>query len=137
MIAFNYETTFNLKDEKRLEDWISKVILTHKREEGEINYIFCSDEYLHKLNVEFLQHDTLTDVISFDNSLGNLISGDVYISIDRVMENAKEFKVAFDEELCRVMVHGILHYAGLKDKSEQERFEMRKQEDLALLLLIN
>lgn len=137
MITFNYETSFSLKDEKLLDNWVAKVILKYSREEGEINYIFCDDEYLHKLNVEFLQHDTLTDVISFDNSLGNLISGDVYISVERVMENAKDYKVSFDEELHRVMIHGILHYAGLKDKSEQERLEMRKQEDLALLLLCN
>ena len=135
MIAFNYETSFNLKDEKRLEDWISKVILKQKCEEGEINYIFCDDEYLLKLNVEFLQHDTLTDIISFDNSLGKLINGDVFISIERVKENAKEYNVTFEEELHRVMIHGILHYMGLKDKSADEKMIMRKEENKALSFL--
>lgn len=137
MITFNYETSFKLKDEDLLENWISEIINKHNREEGEINYIFCDDEYLHKLNVEFLEHDTLTDVISFDNSLGNLISGDVYISIERVVDNAKDFKVSFEEELHRVIIHGILHYSGFKDKTVDEKFQMRYQEDEALMLLNN
>ena len=137
MITFNYETSFKLKDEDLLENWISEIINKHNRKEGEINYIFCDDEYLHKLNVEFLQHDTLTDVISFDNSLGNLISGDVYISIERVVDNAKDFKVSFEEELHRVIIHGILHYSGFKDKTVDEKFQMRYQENEALMLLNN
>ena len=135
MITFNYETNFDLKDEKSLENWINNIVVDKGFELGEINYIFCDDVYLHKLNVEFLQHDTLTDVISFDNSLGKLINGDIYISVERVVDNAKDFKVSFDDELHRVMIHGVLHYMGFKDKSEDEIEEMRSEENRALSLL--
>jgi probable rRNA maturation factor len=137
MIAFNYETLFQLKDENLLENWIEKVVLEKGFEIGEINYIFCDDMYLHKLNVEFLQHDTLTDIISFDNSLGKLISGDIFISVERVNENAADFKVSFEEEIHRVMIHGVLHYMGLKDKSDVEKTEMRNAENSALLIINN
>jgi rRNA maturation RNase YbeY len=135
MITFNYETTFQLQEEGRLENWIKKIIYKHECELGEINYIFCNDAYLHKLNVDFLQHDTLTDIISFDNSLGKLINGDVFISVERVAENAKDFGVSFDEELQRVIIHGVLHYIGFKDKTEEEQQEMTFQENNAISLL--
>lgn len=135
MITFNYETSFELKDENDVQNWIEKVVSDKGFEVGEINYIFCDDAYLHKLNVEFLQHDTLTDIISFDNSLGKLINGDVFISIERVEDNAKDFKVYFDEELHRVLIHGVLHYMGFKDKSDDEKQEMRNLENNALSLL--
>ncbi|UAM97694.1 rRNA maturation RNase YbeY [Polaribacter litorisediminis] len=135
MITFNYETEFAIKNETQLENWIEKVVLDKGFELGEVNYIFCDDEYLLKLNVEFLQHDTLTDIISFDNSLGKLINGDIFISVERVKENAKEYSVTFEEELHRVMIHGILHYMGLKDKSADEKMVMRKEENKALLYL--
>ena len=135
MITYNYETDFNLEDEKHLENWIEKVVSDKDFELGEVNYIFCDDEYLLKLNVEFLQHDTLTDIISFDNSLGKLINGDIFISIERVKENANEYSVTFEEELYRVMIHGILHYMGLKDKSADEKMMMRKEENIALAVL--
>lgn len=137
MITFNYETNFKLENEKSLENWIGRVIEHHGCEVGEVNYIFCDDEYQHKLNMEFLHHDTLTDIISFDNSLGKLINGDIYISIDRVVENAKDFKVLFLEELTRVMIHGVLHYIGFKDKTEEDQKEMTRQENTALLELGN
>jgi rRNA maturation RNase YbeY len=132
MITFNYETSFELKSESLLEYWIDNVVSEEDYCIGEINYIFCDDEYLHKLNVEFLQHDTLTDIISFDNTLGNLISGDIYISIERVTDNAKDFNVSFLDELHRVMIHGVLHYMGYKDKSEEEKLKMRNAENMAL-----
>ena len=135
MITFNYETDFNLNDEKPLEGWIQKVVSEKGFEVGEINYIFCDDAYLLKLNVEFLQHDTLTDIISFDNSLGKLLNGDIFISIERVEDNAKDFKVSFDDELHRVMIHGVLHYMGFKDKSDDEKKVMRKEENKALSVL--
>jgi rRNA maturation RNase YbeY len=135
MITFNYETEFVVEQETQLENWIEKVVSDKDFELGEVNYIFCDDEYLLKLNVEFLQHDTLTDIISFDNSLGKLINGDVFISIERVKENAKEYNVTFEEELHRVMIHGILHYMGLKDKSADEKMIMRKEENKALSFL--
>ena len=105
MIVFNYETPFELLNEIQTQEWIQKVVADNGFEIGEINYVFCDDNYLHKLNVEFLNHDTLTDIISFDNTLGKLISGDIFISIERLDENAKDFKVSFENELHRVMIH--------------------------------
>ena len=135
MITFNYETEFNIEDENQLEIWVEKVVSDKGFELGEINYIFCDDAYLLKLNVEFLQHDTLTDIISFDNSLGKLINGDIFISVERVEDNAKDFKVSFDDELHRVMIHGVLHYMGFKDNSDDEKKVMRKEENKALSVL--
>jgi len=137
MIEFNYETDFNLKDESLLKDWIRTVASDQDFELGEINYIFCDDAYLHKLNVEFLDHDTLTDIISFDNSLGKLLNGDIFISVERVKDNAADFNVSFQDELHRVMIHGVLHYMGYKDKTGDEKKMMRNQEDLALCKLSN
>ncbi len=137
MTTFNYETDFELSDEVALETWVEQIISNKGFEPGEINFIFCDDEYLHRLNVEFLQHDTLTDVISFDNSLGKLISGDVFISVERVKENASDFNVTFDEELHRVMIHGILHFLGFKDKTLEDEKLMRQEENNALSLLNN
>lgn len=129
MISFNYETNFELDNEDKLSSWISNTISDEGFKEGEINYIFCDDAYLLNLNIEFLDHDTLTDIISFDYTMGKLISGDVYISIDRVRENAKDFNVSFENELSRVMIHGILHYCGYKDKTDRETSEMRSKEN--------
>ena len=137
MVAFNFETNFKLKNEKLLEDWICEVVKTHGFTVGEINFIFCDDTYLHGLNIAFLQHDTLTDVISFDNTIGKLISGDVFISVERVADNAKDYKVSFDNELRRVMIHGVLHYIGFKDKTILEKTKMTAAEDQALMLLKN
>lgn len=134
MISFNYETSFELEDETRYENWLSEVIDSEGKTEGEINYIFCDDEYLLQKNIEFLDHDTLTDIISFDYTMGNLLSGDIFISIERVKENALEYNVAFDEELRRVMAHGILHYCGYKDKTEEESSMMRNKEDEKIIL---
>lgn len=132
MIVFNYETPFELPNEIQTQEWIQKVVADNGFEIGEINYVFCDDNYLHKLNVEFLNHDTLTDIISFDNTLGKLISGDIFISIERVEENAKDFKVSFENELHRVMIHGVLHYMGFKDKSDDDKIKMRNAENQAL-----
>lgn len=129
MISFNYETDFELPNEDELSQWISNVIDEEDFREGEINYIFCDDAYLLDLNIEFLQHDTLTDIISFDYTMGKLISGDIYISIERIQENSEIFEVSFSDELSRVMVHGVLHYCGYKDKSEAEEAEMRLKEN--------
>jgi probable rRNA maturation factor len=129
MINFNYETDFNLDNEEAIEAWLGNVITSEKKKEGEINYIFCDDEYLHKINVEYLDHDTLTDIISFDYSMGNELHGDIFVSIERVSDNAADFNVSFEEELKRVLVHGILHYCGYKDKGEAEELLMRSKED--------
>lgn len=132
MINFNYETDFKLENETQVSLWISSVIKSENCIEGDINYVFCDDEYLHKINVEYLNHDTFTDIISFDYSIGKNLQGDIFISIDRVTENAKEFKASFQDELARVLVHGILHYCGYKDKSEDEAIIMRDKENFYL-----
>jgi rRNA maturation RNase YbeY len=129
MISFNYETEFELPNENEIEKWLSKVIVSESKKEGDINYIFCDDEYLHEINVKYLDHDTLTDIISFDYSIGNELHGDIFVSIERVADNAKDFNVSFDEELKRVLAHGILHFAGYKDKSEADELKMRSKED--------
>ena len=132
MISFYSETDFTLQKEDQISKWISKIISSEGFEEGEVSYIFCDDEYLLKLNIEFLNHDTLTDIISFDNSLGKQINGDIYISVERVKENATIFNNPFTEELHRVIIHGILHYCGFKDKSEADTKTMRSKETVAL-----
>jgi rRNA maturation RNase YbeY len=135
MINFYYETNFQLNNEGSLSGWVTSVIHSEGYKEGEINYIFCTDEYLLQLNLEFLKHDTLTDIISFDYSVGKQINGDIYISIERVADNAKDFDVDFAIELQRVMVHGILHYCGYKDKSIADMELMRHKEDQYLAKL--
>ncbi|UMY66362.1 MULTISPECIES: rRNA maturation RNase YbeY [unclassified Flavobacterium] len=129
MITFNYESDFELTNESRYGDWISRVVQSEGKKEGEISYVFCDDAYLHEINVQYLQHDTLTDIISFDYSLGNEISGDIFISVERVQDNAVDFNVAFEEELLRVMAHGVLHYCGYKDKSPEDETLMRTKEE--------
>ena len=129
MISFNYETDFTLSNESLYEEWISRIIDSEGFDEGEINYIFCDDDYLHKINVDYLDHDTLTDIISFDYTEGNLLQGDIFVSIERVKDNAKDFKVSFEEELKRVLSHGVLHYCGYKDKSPEDEALMRSKEE--------
>lgn len=135
MILFNYETDFELVNTSKYESWIENTITSESFDLGELNYVFCDDEYLHKLNVEFLDHDTLTDVISFDYTMGKLISGDIFISVERVADNAKDLNISFDDELARVMIHGVLHYCGYKDKSEKDVIIMRSKEDFYLNIL--
>ena len=137
MVTFSYETEFEISNESILENWVKTIISNNGYETGELNFIFCDDEYLHKLNVEFLNHDTFTDVISFDNTLGKLISGDIFISVERVRENANEYNATFEDELHRVMIHGALHFLGFKDKSPEDEKMMRYQENDALLILNN
>ncbi|MDM1533496.1 rRNA maturation RNase YbeY [Myroides marinus] len=129
MIFFNYETDFQLVDEAKYEDWIEEIVASEGLIAGDISYIFCDDEYLHEINVKYLDHDTLTDIISFDYCEGKIVSGDIFLSIERVRENAKEFNVSFDTELLRVMSHGVLHYCGYKDKSAEDERVMRSKEE--------
>lgn len=128
-INFFSETDFVLGEEQDYSNWITRVIQSEEKKLGEINYIFCDDAYLHEINVKYLNHDTLTDIISFDNTVGDTLHGDIYISIERVNENAALFKAEFTEELKRVMVHGILHFCGYKDKSERDSELMRRKEE--------
>ncbi|WP_299213873.1 rRNA maturation RNase YbeY [uncultured Dokdonia sp.] len=132
MIEFNSVHDFKIENADVISSWLHQVIQEENKEAGELNYIFCDDEYLHKMNVHFLDHDTLTDVISFDYTEGVLISGDVFISTERVTENALEFNVSFTDELHRVMVHGLLHYCGYKDKTEDDEKLMRVKENYYL-----
>jgi probable rRNA maturation factor len=129
MISFNYEIEFQLDNEDRYASWISNVIVSENKKEGDINYIFCDDEYILEINKQYLNHDYYTDIISFDYSVGNELHGDIFISIDRVRENAVEYNVTLEEELKRVIIHGVLHYCGYKDKSEEDELLMRAKED--------
>lgn len=129
MISFNYETKFQLENETDISKWISSVISSEKFKEGDINYVFCDDDYLLKLNIKFLNHNTLTDIISFNDSIGKILQGDIFISVERVKENAENFNVSFQEELNRVMVHGILHYCGYKDKTKTHSKIIRSKEN--------
>ena len=136
MINFNYETDFQLDNETAIASWLNAVILSENKKEGEINYVFCDDVYLHQINMEYLNHDTLTDIISFDYSIGNELHGDIFVSVERVLDNAHDFKVSFDDELKRVLVHGVLHYCGYKDKSPEEEIQMRQKEEEKMALFL-
>ena len=135
MITFNSETSFTLKNQKKLVKWIGDVISSEGFQVGEINYIFCDDSYLNKINQEFLNHDTFTDIISFDYTLGKEVGGDIFISIERVLENAEKFNDVFENELHRVMIHGILHFIGYKDKTKKDKTLMRTKEDEKIFIL--
>lgn len=132
MIEFYSETDFKIEDTKALSHWISEIILHENHELGDLTYVFCDDAYLHKLNLQFLNHDTLTDIISFDNSLGKQIHGEIYISVERVKENAGTYQVAFLDELHRVIIHGVLHFCGYKDKTKKQQETMSCKENEAL-----
>jgi|TARA_B110000879_G_C10777978_1_gene357889 rRNA maturation RNase YbeY len=134
MIVFNKEVVFQFQNEDFLVKWIGEVVEKENYREGELSFIFCSDAFLLEKNMEFLKHDTLTDIISFDYTIGSLVSGDIFISIERVIENAAAFKVSFEDELHRVMVHGILHYCGYRDNERDDKELMRSKEDYYLSL---
>jgi len=132
MIAFEYFETEEITEMNQNKKWLNQVISNEDKEEGDITYIFCDDDYLLEKNIRFLNHNTLTDVITFDYCEGNSVSGDIFISIERVKENSEVFKVDFLTELNRVMVHGLLHLLGYKDKTERESNLMRKKENYYL-----
>lgn len=134
MISFNSETNFSLVNDDDVAFWLRNCLLEEEKKEGEINYIFCDDNYLAEKNIKYLKHNTLTDIISFDYTMGRIIAGDVFISVERVLENAQEYGVGFDDELHRVMIHGILHFCGYKDKIKEEKQLMRSKEDYYLSL---
>ena len=128
-IEFHYELDFRLHNEERTENWICDAIGSEKAIPGELSFIFVSDEYLLDLHQRFMNKDSLTDILTFDYSEDGYISGDIFISVSRVRENAIEYKVEFEEELNRVMIHGVLHLLGYDDRDEIARLEMRKKED--------
>ncbi len=129
MIEFNFnEVSFDF-DQEGHRLWLQNVIISEQKSEGEITFIFCRDDYLLELNKQFLDHDTLTDIITFDNSLGALLGADIFISTERVADNANDYNVSFDEELRRVLVHGVLHLCGYKDKTVIDQALMTNKED--------
>lgn len=136
MIYFHSEDIpFTLKNKTQLKQWITKTIESKKQKAGEINFIFCSDAYLLSLNQQYLKHQTLTDIITFDyskNLKNKPISGDIFISLERVKENAATFSKTMENELHRVMIHGILHLLGYTDKTTENKQEMTRQEDMYL-----
>jgi len=129
MITFHFKSKLVIQNKTDYADWINRVVVSEGFSAGQIDYIFCSDDYLLQLNEEYLNHDTFTDIITFDYTNGKTISGDIFISIERVEDNAKKFGVEFSNELKRVMSHGVLHLAGFGDKSKEEKKTMREKED--------
>ena len=123
---------FNLSNKLKIKTWINRIIELEKKTPGQLNFVFTSDEELLKTNIQFLNHNTLTDIITFDYCEDKTVNGDIIISIDRVKENAETFNVEFDNELKRVMIHGVLHLCGYKDKSAVDSQLMREKENWAL-----
>lgn len=129
MISFHYETDFVLPSKEGIfEKWVQEIISSEGKEEGDIAYIFCDDAYLLNINREFLNHDTLTDIITFDYTEDEMLGADIYISVERLEENAEEYKETFLNELLRVMAHGVLHLCGYKDKTDADSLKMREKE---------
>jgi rRNA maturation RNase YbeY len=131
MINFHTEAIdFKVLNPIKTKRWLKSVIESEGFELLEINYIFCNDEYLHTINVEYLEHDTLTDIITFDNSEEDqLIEGDIFVSIERIIDNTKDFNTTFEQEFKRVIVHGVLHLCGYFDKTDEDEKQMRDKED--------
>jgi probable rRNA maturation factor len=129
MISFFYETDFKIKQSKTWKEKIQEVVKAENHSVEEVNYIFCDDAYLLQINKDFLQHDYYTDVIGFQYSESGPLVGDIYISVERIEENAQTNQVSFENELARVMIHGILHFMGYKDKRPEDEQKMREGEE--------
>jgi rRNA maturation RNase YbeY len=135
---FTEDITYTLKKKTAIKDWLKLAVTAEGYVLEELNFIFCSDEYLLRINQDYLQHDDYTDVITFDNSeQPKTIAGDIFISIERIRENAKGLKVSPHDELCRVIIHGTLHLLGYKDKGKAAKLQMTAREDHYLSLLQN
>ncbi len=131
---FNHEIRFRIKHKKHLKNWVQQTILQEGKQPGEINIILCADVFLHEINVDYLNHDTLTDIITFDYSENNVVSGELFISVERVKENAAFYSSSLYNELHRVIIHGVLHLCGYYDRNKKEMALMRKKEDVYLSL---
>lgn len=131
MIQYFYENITETVDQN-YKIWLQDIIVSEQKKIGEINYIFCDDEYILKVNQDYLQHDYYTDIITFDYVKGKTISGEIFVSLQRISDNASTLSKDYEEELRRVLAHGILHLCGYKDKSEEEEREMRNKEDYYL-----
>ena len=135
MITFEYIINSTFKPSVSHKIWLQQVIRNEGKVPGDISYIFCDDDYMLERNIQFLNHDTYTDILTFDECVGNVVAGSILISVDRVAENAKRFEKSFENEFLRVLVHGTLHLCGYKDKSEEDAKLMRQKEDEALAIL--
>ena len=135
MRYFTKNTTFRLKNKRIINSWIKEIIVKEGKIPQNISFIFCDDLYLSELNKTYLKHKTLTDIITFDYCEDNFVSGEIYISVERVRENAIKFKKSFNDELYRVMIHGVLHLIGYADKKHSEMLTIRAKEDKCLILL--
>ena len=133
-ILFHSECDFTLSKQDARSTWIINSVINESKKVGKLSFIFCTDEYLLEKNIQFLDHDTYTDIITFDYCDGDFISGDLFVSVERVTENAKAFGVDFEDELDRVLIHGVLHLAGYQDKRKEEVNTMREKEDFYLSL---
>ncbi|HAY3550848.1 rRNA maturation RNase YbeY [Elizabethkingia meningoseptica] len=129
MINYFYENVSPISDEDKRAKWLENLILDEGKKPGDINYILCDDEYLLEINKQYLDHDYYTDIITFDYCKGKIISGDIFLSLQRVLDNASMLETKQEEELNRVLAHGILHLCGYKDKTEEEQKLMRSKED--------
>lgn len=134
MIEYHYLTDFKLAEESQYTDWINRIINSENGVSGKLDFIFCDDPYLLKINQDFLQHDTFTDIITFPYGEDQTIAGDIFISVDRVKDNAKIYQEMFDKEMRRVIAHGVLHLLGFGDKTDEEVKGMRKKENEKLKL---
>ncbi len=133
----NHDKQFNLKNKRKVVSWIKEIVSGYGKATGEISIIFTSDDYILEINNQFLNHNFYTDIITFDYSTENIIEGDIFISIDTVLSNSKTFNTTFNQEILRVVIHGVLHLIGFKDKTTKEKLVMRRNEDLALITFEN
>lgn len=134
MIEFSYQTDFELEHEHDYAAWLNHVAESYDATIDSLGYVFCDDEFVHSINLQHLDHDTFTDIITFDYGSESLLEGEIYISVDRVKENALEFNVEFEDELRRVMCHGLLHMIGFGDETKEEKTNMRALEENALTM---
>jgi probable rRNA maturation factor len=133
MISFtSVEINYDIKSKLKVRNWIKSILESESKKPGDITYVFCNDEYLAGMNKKYLKHHTLTDIITFDYSEEGILSGDIFISVERVKENSVSFNTTFNQEIGRVMAHGVLHLSGYKDKTIEDKKVMRGKEDLYL-----
>lgn len=132
MIRFDFQKAFPFQPTVEHKQWIKEIIRREEKTPGDVSYLFCDDEYVFQNNVQFLNHDTLTDIITFDECVGDWVQGNILISFDRVVENAEKFQVNLQDEILRVLAHGVLHLCGYKDKTDDEAVVMRRKENEAI-----